>query len=869
MADTRPGQDTIEHDASLDPRAAPVDATQLDAVSLDAERARLASILDGTGAGTWEWDLTTRRLVVNQRFGQILGLAPDRIADFTSGDNSAATHPDDLDRCRELLEAHFEGCSERYEAALRVRRADGQWLWVLDRGCVSARDATGRPLSMHGTRMDMSEIKAVEEALRASTRFLDRTGRLAAVGGWEYDLDTRRVTWSDESCRLFGRRVGEDPTLEQALGHLAPGSRRTFIDAVTRAIVNGASFDVTVPIVTVQGGRRTMRTVGTTELEDGRCIRLAGAFQDVTVRAALERDLAESHELLQVTLQSIGDAVITTDPSGVVRWLNPAAEELTGWSSLDAAGRHIDQVFAVVDERSGNALAGPVTECLHTANGGGCSDALLLSRLGERRVIEGRASPMRSSDGSLIGGVLVFRDVSEQRHLTREMTYRAQHDPLTGLANRTEFEHRLGAAVVDAAEHHCSHALLYLDLDQFKVVNDSCGHHVGDELLRQVSKMLSTCIRSGDLVARLGGDEFGIVVSDCTIADAVAVAESICERLEAFRFQAGDTTFRVGVSIGLVPIDHHWHDASSLLQAADSCCYAAKDAGRNRVHCWHETDVATAERHTDMQRVGQLEHAIDDDELLLYAQRIVPVDGRIEDAHLEVLLRMRDTDGSILPPGAFLPAAERFNMAGRVDRWVVRSVVDHLCSRYAERGDLCGIATVAVNLSGQSISDRTFHRFVFDQVARAPFDPRVLCFEITETAAITHLADAASFIDGIRRLGVKISLDDFGSGVSSFGYLKSLAVDYLKIDGQFIRQLVDDALDRATVRCFRDVANVVGVRTIAEWVEQPETRAVLCELGIDYLQGYLVHRPEPLGDLLDMVQAERRPALDPVVASLW
>jgi diguanylate cyclase (GGDEF)-like protein/PAS domain S-box-containing protein len=837
--------------------------------ALRAERARLANILDGTGAGTWEWDLRTRRIVVDERYRRMLGLTAQQVATFTSSDNSAIAHPDDLARCREQLQAHFDGLTDRYEASLRVRRADGSWLWVLDRGRVSARDPGGAPTAMHGIRMDVTEIKAVEDALRATTLFLDRTGRLAAVGGWEVDLTTLQVIWSDETCRLFGRPVGDHPTRDEALAHLAPGSRRVFLDAANQAVREGTSFDVTVPVITAQGARRIMRTVGSPEIEHGRCVRLAGAFQDVTVRAMLERELAESHELLQVTLQSIGDAVITVDPNGAVRWLNPAAEDLTAWSTLDAAGRPIDVVFAVVHEMTGEPVTASVIECLLSPGGSVCADAVLESRLGERRNVEGSASPMRSADGSLIGGVLVFRDVSEQRRLAREMTFRAQHDPLTGLANRTEFEHCLDEAVADAAATGDTHALLYLDLDQFKVVNDSCGHHVGDDLLRQVSKLLLSCVRSDDLVARLGGDEFGIVLTRCTAAHATAVAEDICERLEGFRFRSGDAAFRVGASIGLVPIDDHWNDAMSLLQAADSCCYAAKDAGRNRVHCWHETDVATAERQSDMQRVGQLEHAIDHDQLLLYGQRIVPVDDRSEDAHLEVLVRMLDTDGSVLPPGAFLPAAERFNMAGRVDRWVVRAVVDELTARHAERGDLRGIATVAVNLSGQSISDRAFHRFVFEQVARAPFDPRVLCFEITETAAITHLADAASFIDGIRRLGVKVSLDDFGSGVSSFGYLKSLAVDYLKIDGQFIRQLVDDALDRATVRCFRDVANVVGVRTIAEWVEEPATREVLRELGIDYLQGYLAHRPEPLAGVLDAVQAERRPALDPVVASLW
>ena len=817
--------------------------------ALADEQDRVANIIEGNGVGTWKLDVTTGLMAVNHRYLEIVGRVPsDALIDLAA--EAHLVHPDDRPRRQALLGEHLRGRSERYASQHRLQVGD-HWVWVLDTACVAVRNGRGRPVRVHGTLMDITVIKEAEAALRSSTDSLDRTGRLAEVGGWELEVASGRLTWSDETCRIHDLPPGFQPTLAGAVSFYEHDARETIAEAVKATMAAGTSYDLVLPLITAAGRRIVVRIVGTVErAADGTPQRLVGAVQDVTARAALERNLAESHELLQVTLQSIADAVITTHADGTVRWLNPKAEQLTGWTSGQASGHPLMEVFTIVDESTGETMGDPVERCLVADHPLVCHGELI-SRVVGRPNIEGTASAIRGQDGETMGGVLVFRDVSEQRRLAREMTHRAKHDPLTGLVNRTEFEQRLSSSLHDAVAYGSTHALLYLDLDQFKVVNDSCGHHVGDQMLQQVSSLLSNCIRTGDLVARLGGDEFGIVLDRCSSRHALAVAEDICERLEDSRFHHGEVSFRLSASIGLVPIDRRWPDSAALMQAADACCYAAKDAGRNRVYAWHETDVTTAERHTEMQRVSQIERAIDDDRFELFAQRIVPVDERTEDVHCEVLLRLRDIDGTIVPPGAFLPAAERYNLVGRVDRWVVRKVFDVLDASNGANG----VATIAVNLSGQSIGDRNFHRFLFDLVARATFDVSILCFEITETAAITHLADAAAFIDGMRRLGVRISLDDFGSGVSSFGYLKSLTVDYLKIDGQFIRELVDDPLDRATVRCFQEVARVVGVQTIAEWVEVAETLAVLREIGVDYIQGYLTHRPEPLVDVLAQADA--------------
>jgi len=399
----------------------------------------------------------------------------------------------------------------------------------------------------------------------------------------------------------------------------------------------------------------------------------------------------------------------------------------------------------------------------------------------------------------------------------------------------------------NAKAEHSSSALMYIDLDQFKLVNDACGHSVGDQLLRQVSSLLQSCVRGRDTVARLGGDEFGILLERCDMHQAKSIGEKICDQMNEFRFLHDERRFRVGTSIGLVPLDDRWANMAQVLQAADASCYAAKEAGRNRVHAWFDTDRAMKSRHGDMQWVTRLEEALDEDRFELYAQKIIPIHEPNDRLHFEVLLRLREPDGTLVPPGAFLPAAERFHMATRIDRRVTARVFDWLSGLGHEINQ---IEMVSVNLSGQSIGDRTFHQHLLKSIKLAQFDVRKLCFEITETAAITNFGDAKVFIDEVRRLGAKVALDDFGAGVSSFSYLKTLPVDFLKIDGQFITDLLDDKLDEAAVRCFHDVAKVVGVRTIAEFVEREDVLTALREIGIDMAQGYLVHRPEPIENLV-------------------
>jgi diguanylate cyclase (GGDEF)-like protein/PAS domain S-box-containing protein len=558
----------------------------------------------------------------------------------------------------------------------------------------------------------------------------------------------------------------------------------------------------------------------------------------------LTEELATQLERVRITLHSIGDGVITTDAQGRVEYLNPVAEQLTGWTGESAKGQPSNVVFHIVNQTTRAPAQNPIDICLiENRTVGLATHTVLIGRDGKEYFIEDSAAPIKNPDGRILGAVLVFHDVSEQHRLSDEMSYRATHDALTSLYNRDEFERRLEKTLMAAQSDQTAHTLMYMDLDQFKLVNDAGGHAAGDRLLKHVADVIRELLQPGDTFARLGGDEFGLIVSRRTLKKAQSLAHSICQTIDALRLQHGNQRLHSGASIGLVPLDSRWPTAAALMQAADSACYAAKEAGRNRVHTYVEADQMIEARREDMQWVRRLEQALDTDRFVLFWQHITPLNADNDGIHGEILLRMLGDGDKLILPGAFLPSAERFHIAPRIDRWVVHAVFTWMASHRAQLHD---VTTIAVNLSGLSISDRHFRQYVLDLLTTMPLDHQKLCFEITETAAITNQTDAIEFLRIMRTQGVRFALDDFGSGAASFGYLKSLPVDYLKIDGQFIQRIEHDLVDQATVRCIRDIARITGKKTIAEFVETEAVETLLREIGIDYTQGYLRHRPEAL-----------------------
>ncbi len=818
------------------------------AQQLAAERHRVAYIIEGAGLGTWELNLQTGEVRFNEQWAAIIGYSLAELDSLSRRTWKAHTHPDDVAQAELLRQRHVDGATPFYECPLRMRHRDGRWIQVLSRGCLLTRTPDGRPEWMFGTHVDVTQLRQHEEALVKSEALLNRASEAAGVGLWELDLVTSEVTWSKQTRRIHGVPDDYQPTMEEGIGYYEPDARPAVQAAIEQAIHSGQRCDFELPFIQAGGQRIWVRVIGSVEYGgDGKPARLLGTIQDVTRLHWLGAELADQHELMRVTLESIGDAVVTTDSQGLVSWLNPVAERLTGWRATDAIGRPATQVLRIVDGETRLPAPDPVARCLERGAVTGLpSHSVLQSREGQEFGIEDSAAPIRSKQGELLGVVLVFRDVTEQRRMSGEMTWRATHDALTGLVNRAEFEARLRRVL---SEPHGAHSLLFMDLDQFKIVNDACGHSVGDLLLQQVTALLHEAVRASDTLARLGGDEFGVILENCASQQAQRVAQQICERMNDFRFVHESRRFRIGISIGLVPLDARLGTTAAIMQAADSACYAAKEAGRNRVHAWLDSDQAIRARSGDMQWATRIEQALDEDRFVLFAQRIEAIgDNRRQDSalHFEVLLRLVEGDGELVPPGAFLPAAERFHLASRIDRWVLR----HAVAELAALPDLHRIGTMSINLSGHSVGDRSFHAHAIELLTQAGPELRQrICLEITETAAVTNITDAAAFIEQVRGSGVRVALDDFGAGASSFSYLKTLRVDLLKIDGQYIQNLLDDGLDDAAVRCFVDVARVLGVQTVAEFVDRPDLLARVREIGIDYAQGFLLHRPEPLRNL--------------------
>ena len=727
-----------------------------------------------------------------------------------------------------------------------------------------ARDRQNATLSE--LEAEMHERRRTEQALQTGNEIYRTLVDTTGTGYHILDEEGRILDANQEYIGLTGRR-----TLAEIQGHKV--TEWTARHDVTRnateidqCLERGHVRNLEIDYVQPSGQIIPVEVNATVAMMDGHR-RVIALCRDISARKQADKALRQAYEelerkvgertaqlaqandvlrtekeLFRVTLASIGDAVITTDASSHVTYLNKVAEELTGWAEAEARGRPLAEVFRIIDEETCEPAEGPVSGRLTLNETTIAPEHGILICRDEREIsIDASAAPIRDRNDVTIGAVLVFRDVTVQRKLAQQLSHQATHDTLTELVNRREFERRL-THLLASASPYAPHALLYLDLDQFKVVNDTCGHAAGDDLLRQISALLRTKLRARDTLARLGGDEFGVLLEHCAVPEAKRIANNLRELVHGFRFGWQDKSFQIGVSIGLAPIAEAGETPSSVLSAADSSCYAAKEKGRNRIHVYEADDSVLAKRHGEMRWMPRIQQALADDRFRLYYQPIVPIARSSQDErHGEILLRMLDEEGRIVPPGAFLPAAERYGLMLAIDRWVVSRTLAAL-SADASGGDN---ATFSINVSAQSLGAADFLDFVVETIERTGVSARKLCFEITETSAVSELGHVLHFIDILKARGCRFALDDFGTGVSSFSYLKTLPVDYLKIDGGFIRNLVTDEIDRAMVEAVHRIGHIMGLRTIAEWVQNEAILEKLREIGVDYGQGYASGEPQP------------------------
>ncbi|NIM28188.1 MAG: EAL domain-containing protein [Gammaproteobacteria bacterium] len=803
--------------------------------------------------------LRERIVAANPRVARLLEYAPGELVQLPA----VRVLPDAMAGLRRLVSAKRSG-GRAHTLELDCRTRGGMAVPV--EMSASVLRAGGQPLILVLLR-DLRDSRHAQRALTESEE------RLRAV----FDHSPVTIDLKDTEGRylLVNRNYAaqHDETVEAISGvrttDVYPREAAEAIRAHELAVLDWGKAIEREYRIRRNGAERTQLVVKFPIRDaEGEIAGIGGIGTDITERKRAEAALALSEERFQGLYDNSPDMYFTVVADGTVTSVNQFGAEYLGYSKDALIGKPFwtlihSEDLSLVQGQIGSAFENRAIETELEFRMIRQDESVLWVQERVRLLAKTSSAPAELR--------VVCRDVTEAHNLSEELTYQASHDSLTGLVNRRELENRLARVLETARTDGSHHALCYLDLDQFKVINDTCGHVAGDELLRQLAEVLRTKVRRRDTLARLGGDEFGVLMEHCALRQAQRVANTLRKCVEEFRFSWENKTFSVGVSIGLVPVTSDSESVAGTLSAADTACYVAKDQGRNRIHVYHPEDIELARRHGEMQWVARINQALEEDRFCLSVQPIRPLSelsregsdvmpGGDGQGYFELLLRMRDANGRLVPPGAFLPAAERYSLSVRLDRWVVEKIFSWLD---AHPEQLRRLAMCSINLSGHSIADEEFLQFVISSLDRTNVPAEKLCFEITETAAITNLVSATRFITALKGWGCHFALDDFGSGLSSFAYLKQLAVDFLKIDGVFVKDVVDDPINLAMVKSINDIGKVMGKRTIAEFVESDGILEKLREVGVDYAQGYRIGRPKPLERLLTAEPTEI-PAREPL-----
>jgi diguanylate cyclase (GGDEF)-like protein/PAS domain S-box-containing protein len=691
------------------------------------------------------------------------------------------------------------------------------------------------------------ELENKEELLRHSEASLNEAQRVAKVGSWYLDTQTKEVVWSKELYKIYGLDPNYPPPSSSEHSKLfTPASWDRLNMSLANSAEKGVSYELELETVKSDGGSGWILARGEVVIDaTGKTIGLQGIAQELTERKQAEAKLKESEERYALAMQGANDGLWDWDIFNDKVHFSPRWKSMLGYAENEIKNNVLEWERLVHPDDLASASS-MLKDYLDNKAKKYETEFRMQHKDGQYINILSRAFAVEDYAGKITRMVGTHVDITEHKKVEEQLSYQASHDALTGLINRREFERRTERLLLTPKGKGQNHALCYMDLDQFKVVNDTCGHAAGDEMLRQISTMLQRVVRHRDTLARLGGDEFGILMEHCSLDDAHRVTNSIQTAIQDYQFIFEGRSFRVGASMGLVPITDTTLNLRELLKDADAACYMAKDKGRNRIHVHRGGDTDLAQRHGEMQWVTRIQHALDENRFCLYAQAIESLDNATE-VHFELLIRMLDEQGEVIPPGAFLPAAERYDIIAQLDKWVVENAFRLLKQNPAF---LEKINFISINLSGQSLTNEAFHSFVIKQLQELDAYSAKICFEITETAAISNLSMANKFIAELRAFGCRFALDDFGSGLSSFAYLKNLPVDYLKIDGMFVKDMVDDPIDHAMVKSIHEIGKLMGMQTIAEFVENEMIKTMLKEIGVDYAQGYGVSKPQPFEALL-------------------
>jgi len=798
------------------------------------------------GDDVWQHALSTARLgVIDRNFAtgaishssswkRMLGYGEHELPDH-EGLWLSLMHPDDIETVREVSRLNVIGETESLEAEFRLRHKDGDWRWFIGRGCVVERDpATGAAVRMIALQTDITNQKLAEHALLHTNERLRLALNASGIGIWQFEPDTDTLTWDERMHEIYGIAPGSAQVTRQLWADSLHPEDRAEIEALNDvAIRSGETIEFRYKIVTPTGETRHIMALMKLVEDDKRPKRLVGTNRDVTSEVVAAEALATEKETFRVTLHSIRDAVVATSGDGVITYVNEAAERLFDNPEAEMIGQPIAawlnrRCTAKLEEASETllAMAGPD---------------------GSERLIRHAAAPIVTGKGTASGSVHTFQDVTEEQARKRELAHAARHDSLTGALNRGAFEETL--AEIISAPAAPSFALFYIDIDYFKAINDMAGHAAGDAALKGATAAMRRCLPPEAVIGRLGGDEFAVIVPAPDLERATAFAECMLESIRATPVPAGMRHRGFGASIGVEFIDNPVGSATDVLARADDACYAAKAGGRNRVAV-REQSGESAGGLAAIRMASDIGDAMEDGRLKLFGQEVRLLGNPWRSAGLvEVLARLSDRNGNAIPPSEFIPAAERFGMASMLDRWVIRQALEENGQAMGEGG---GIA-LAFNLSAQTLSDPSLWPFVEETMTQNGVSPKKLIFEITETATVTNFEAASRFVHSARAAGCRVSLDDFGAGLSSFGYLRRFTVDSVKIDGEFVENIAHNSFDRAIVASICGIARDLGIHVVAERIEDPQALAVLQGLGVKYVQGFLLHRPEPLQAMIERI----------------
>lgn len=786
-----------------------------------------------------------RILFANRALERITGYSVEEILCMSPMD---FVHPDERKEVSDRLQGRLRGERPRGEVyQQRYVTKEGAERWIeLSSSQVTWRGAP----TILASVMDASEWKRGEAVLHESRERMELAQEAARYVIWEWDADTGELLVDPRVTAVFGltlKQVGR--TSEDFLRIIHPEDREALREFLRQVRDGQPGGQLTAEVRYILPDGRTGWVGERARLlpTEGKPRRVIGVATDITERKRVELALAEEKERAQVTLASIGDGVIRTDAAGRIDYMNPMAEGLTGWTFTQAAGRPLMEVYRVVDEISRKPLAGPLRLCLAQRRPvEPPGNSLLLHLQGSESMVQDSASPIFTAAGELTGAVLVVKDVTQMRGMEEEVSYLVTHDPLTALVNRYEFERCLAryrdrqsesTGQPDRRAGQGAGSLIFLELRGLRAINDTCGYLAGDELLSQVAGYLQEDMPAEATLARLGGDEFAILLRDALPERGLQAARNLRDLVVEFAFTWEGRAFDLGTSVGVVHLADVDFDAA--LGAAEAACRLSREQGRNRVHVYRADDERLTQRYSQSLWVHRLPEALEEERFCLHRQRIQPLNGGPE--LCEIFIRLRDDDGGLVAPGEFIPAAERYHLIPRIDRWVADTAFHRIAELHAD-GET---GSFAINVSGQSLGDESFLEDVVSSLEASGADPERLCFEITETAAVRHLSQANRFMSVLRGMGCRFVLDDFGSGLSSFAYLKNLQADFLKVSGEFVRGIAGNEVLWTLTRSIHELGQLLGMGTIAEGVETASDVVAVEEIGFDYAQGYYFERPGP------------------------